>query len=134
MPSLLTSLSPIKDHGITPQTKRQFADFSTTHLLYEGQTPPNKLEEVRTMSILKMLRESTEPLTVAELAGLMTVTAATVLRWVRNRQVPFIRVGDVIRFDGEALADWLELEGACNERSTVAGLDERGETPGAPET
>ena len=49
------------------------------------------------MSILKMLRESTEPLTVAEVAGLMAVTAATVQRWVRNRQIPFIRIGGVLR-------------------------------------
>jgi excisionase family DNA binding protein len=67
------------------------------------------------MSILKMLREKDEPLTVSDIAGLMTVTAATVQRWVRNRQIPFIRVGDVLRFDGEMLADWIEKEGACNQ-------------------
>jgi len=65
------------------------------------------------MSILKNLRERTEPLTVAELAKLLRVTEATVQRWVRNRQMPFIRIGDTIRFDGSMLADWVELQGAC---------------------
>jgi excisionase family DNA binding protein len=73
------------------------------------------------MSILKMLRKRTEPLTVSEIAGLMTVTAATVQRWVRNRQIPFIRVGDVLRFDGEMLADWIEKEGACNQHPRAPG-------------
>ena len=67
------------------------------------------------MSILKVLREKTEPLTVAELAELLKVTEATVQRWVRNRQIPFIRIGDVIRFDGAVLGDWIELQGACNQ-------------------
>jgi len=67
------------------------------------------------MSILKKLRERTEPLNVSDLANLLSVTEATVQRWVRNRQIPFIRIGDVIRFDGCTLADWIELEGACNQ-------------------
>ncbi len=73
------------------------------------------------MSILKMLREGTEPLDVAELAMLLAVTAATVQRWVRNRQIPFIRIGDVLRFDGGMLADWIEMEGACQEHSRAPG-------------
>jgi excisionase family DNA binding protein len=73
------------------------------------------------MSILKMLRERTEPLNVAELARLLAVTAATVQRWVRNRQMPFIRIGDVLRFDGGMLADWIEMEGSCNQRPRAPG-------------
>jgi excisionase family DNA binding protein len=65
------------------------------------------------MSILKVLRERTGPLNVAELANLLLVSEATVQRWVRRRQIPFIRIGDVLRFDGSLLADWLELQGAC---------------------
>ena len=67
------------------------------------------------MSILKKLRERAEPLNVAELAKLFSVTEATVQRWVRNRQIPFIRIGDVIRFDGCTLADRIELQGACTQ-------------------
>ena len=65
------------------------------------------------MSILKILREKTEPLTVAELAALLRVTEDTVQRWVRHRQIASIRIGNVIRFDGTMLADWVELQGAC---------------------
>ncbi len=64
------------------------------------------------MSIIKTLRERTEPLTVAELAKLLNVTEATVQRWARKRQVPCIRIGDVIRFDPGMLADWIELKAA----------------------
>jgi excisionase family DNA binding protein len=65
------------------------------------------------MSIIKVLREKTEPLTVAELAVLLRVAEDTVQRWARRRQIPSIRIGNVIRFDGTMLADWVELQGAC---------------------
>jgi len=65
------------------------------------------------MSILKKLREGTDPLNVSELAQLVGVTEATVQRWARKRQIPTIRIGDVIRFDPAMLADWIELQAAC---------------------
>ena len=65
------------------------------------------------MSIIKVLRERTKPITVAELAKLLSVAEGTVQRWVRRRQIPVIRIGDVIRFDGTLLANWIEREGAC---------------------
>jgi excisionase family DNA binding protein len=65
------------------------------------------------MSIIKALRERPEPLTVAELAGLLRVAEDTVQRWARQRQIPSIRIGNVVRFDGTMLADWVELQGAC---------------------
>jgi excisionase family DNA binding protein len=65
------------------------------------------------MSIIKGLRQRTEPMNVAELAKLLSVTEGTVLRWVRTRQVPAIRIGDVIRIDGAMLADRIELQGGC---------------------
>ena len=64
------------------------------------------------MSILKNLRERTAPLNVKDLAELLDVTEGTIQRWVRRRQVPAIRVGDVIRFDPGMLADWIELQGS----------------------
>jgi excisionase family DNA binding protein len=83
------------------------------------------------MSILKMLREREEPLNVAELAALLRVDADTVLRWARNRQVPSIRIGKVIRFDGSLLADWVELQGACTHPIIRPFLQPR--VPGDPE-
>jgi excisionase family DNA binding protein len=65
------------------------------------------------VSIIKALRERPEPLTVAELAGLLRVAEDTVQRWARQRQIPSIRIGNVVRFDGMMLADWVELQGAC---------------------
>jgi excisionase family DNA binding protein len=64
------------------------------------------------MSIIKALRERIDPLNVSELAKLLDVTEATVQRWARKRQIPSIRIGDVIRFDPAMLADWIELQSA----------------------
>jgi len=82
------------------------------------------------MSMLKALREKVEPLNVADLAQLLSVAESTVQRWVRNRQIPFIRVGDVIRFDGEALADWFELVAASTQPIVGRFLHPR--APGNP--
>lgn len=68
------------------------------------------------MSILKNLRGRTAPLNVKDLAELLDVTEGTIQRWVRRRQVPAIRVGDVIRFDPGMLADWIELQAASSQR------------------
>jgi len=56
------------------------------------------------MAILKNLRGRKAPLNVRDLAKLLDVTEGTIQRWVRRRQVPAIRVGDVIRFDPGMLA------------------------------
>lgn len=79
------------------------------------------------MSIPKTLRERSEPLNVSELAKLMNVTEATVQRWVRKRQIPSIRIGDVIRFDPTFLADWFELQAAVTKRSFTISLSPRAE-------
>jgi excisionase family DNA binding protein len=65
------------------------------------------------MSVIQVLRERTELLNVAELATLLRVTEDTVQGWARRLQIPCIRVGKVIRFDGQMLADWVELQGAA---------------------
>ena len=65
------------------------------------------------MSITKALRERAEPLTVAELAALLRVAKATVQRWARKQQIPSIRIGNIIRFDGTLLASWVEVQVAC---------------------
>jgi excisionase family DNA binding protein len=83
------------------------------------------------MSILKLLRERMEPLTVAEMAALLRVTEDTVQRWARQRQIPSIRIGNVIRFDGSMMAAWVELQGAATHPIIRAFLDPR--TPGNPE-
>ena len=65
------------------------------------------------MSILKKLRARNDPLNVAELSQMLKVTQATIQKWVRKRQIPAFRIGDVIRIDPGMLADWIELEGGC---------------------
>lgn len=60
------------------------------------------------MSMIEELRARTEPLNVKEVADLIGVAESTVQRWVRNRELPAIRVADTIRFDPTVLADRLE--------------------------
>lgn len=60
------------------------------------------------MSMIEELRARTEPLNVKQVADLLGVAESTVQRWVRNRELPAIRVADTIRFDPGALAERLE--------------------------
>ena len=83
------------------------------------------------MSILNVLREKTELLNVAELATLLRVAEDTIQGWARRRQIPSIRIGKVIRFDGNMLADWVELQGACTHPIIRPFLHAR--APGNPE-
>lgn len=69
------------------------------------------------MSILRVLRKRTETLNVAELAALLRVAEETVQRWARRRQIPSIRIGNVIRFDGTMLADLVEAQGAATRKN-----------------
>jgi len=60
------------------------------------------------MSMIEQLRARTKPLSVSEVAEMLGVAESTVQRWVRNRELPAIRVADTIRFDPTVLADRLE--------------------------
>ncbi len=60
------------------------------------------------MSMIEKLRARKEPLNVTEVADLIDVSPATIQRWVRNHELPAIRVADTIRFDPTVLADRLE--------------------------
>jgi excisionase family DNA binding protein len=67
------------------------------------------------MSILKKLRERSEPLNVKEVAKLLCVSEATIQRWVRGGEVPALRIGDTIRFDPQILADFIEVASAASQ-------------------
>jgi|HubBroStandDraft_1064217.scaffolds.fasta_scaffold13884_4 excisionase family DNA binding protein len=69
------------------------------------------------MSILKKLRDCNEPLNVKEVAKLLCVSEATIQRWVRGREIPALRIGDTIRFDGQSLADFIEEASAASQHS-----------------
>lgn len=79
------------------------------------------------MSILKKLREQTQPLDVKEVAAMFDVGESTVQRWVRTGELPAIRVSDTIRFDPEMLADWIEQSSLVKreQEGTNAGTEER---------
>jgi excisionase family DNA binding protein len=69
------------------------------------------------MSIVKRLRERTEPLTVKEIAEIFRVTEETVQRWARKREIPAFRVVREIRFDPASLADWIDLQSIARQRN-----------------
>ena len=60
------------------------------------------------MSMIEQLKARTEPLNVKEVADLLNVSAATIQRWVRDGEIPAIRISDTIRFDPGVLAERLE--------------------------
>ena len=61
-------------------------------------------------STIARLRAMPRPLTVKELARVFFVAEDTVLRWVREGQVPAFRVGKSIRIDAPLLADMLQKD------------------------
>lgn len=82
------------------------------------------------MSIIQALRERSELLNVSELAALLRVAEDTIQGWARRRQIPTIKIGKIIRFDGKMLADWVELQGACTHPIVTVFLHPR--APGDP--
>lgn len=77
-----------------------------------NSTLPN---EGTRMSLIEQLRARTEPMNVKDVANLLGVAESTVQRWVRDGEIPAIRISDTIRFDPGALAERL----ACFEISIV---------------
>jgi len=47
-------------------------------------------------------------LTVEEASSFLKVAPKTLRNWVTLRTIPFVRVGGCLRFDGQALKEWLE--------------------------
>ena len=82
------------------------------------------------MSIIQSLRERSELLNVSELAALLRVAEDTIRGWARRRQIPSIKIGKIIRFDGKMLADWVELQAACTHPIVTVFLHSR--APGNP--
>jgi excisionase family DNA binding protein len=72
----------------------------------------------KAMSMIEQLRARLAPLNVKEVADLLGVAESTVQRWVRNRDLPAIRVADTIRFDPTVLADRLEGTEGWNVRDS----------------
>jgi excisionase family DNA binding protein len=47
-------------------------------------------------------------LTVDQAAAVLNVAPKTLRNWCSLRAIPFLRVGGCLRFDGDALKQWLE--------------------------
>ncbi len=59
-------------------------------------------------------------LTAAEVAKLMRVSKGTIYRWVKRGRIPFVKIGDMIRFDASSLRSWM-----ARGTSTPGGCDEK---------
>lgn len=46
--------------------------------------------------------------TVEEIAPYLRVKVKTVYAWVSARQIPFIKIGRVIRFDRDQITEWVQ--------------------------
>ena len=49
--------------------------------------------------------------TPADLAEYLSVKESVIKYWVRNREIPFVRLGRQIRFDREDILDWIAAKG-----------------------
>ena len=49
--------------------------------------------------------------TPRDLADYLSVKESVVRYWVRNREIPFVRIGRQIRFDREDILDWITAKG-----------------------
>ena len=47
-------------------------------------------------------------LTVEELSGMLRVSTSTVYRWIHCDFVPYIKMGNVVRFDEKSILRWLK--------------------------
>jgi excisionase family DNA binding protein len=110
----------------------QFLDYELLLMRARArEIVPNRPKRGRTMSILKKLRECSEPLNVKEVAELLCVSEATIQRWVRGREVPALRIGDTIRFDPGLLADWIEQRSIASGEADAASRQRRDSHPAA---
>jgi excisionase family DNA binding protein len=58
--------------------------------------------------IADRLRRSPSLLTVQQVAEALGFNKMTIYDWVTKGKLPHVRVGSRIKFDGAAIADWLE--------------------------
>jgi excisionase family DNA binding protein len=66
------------------------------------------------------MRESTDLLTVPEVAGVLRVRESTVYTWAESGALPCYHVGRLLRFDRAQIANWLDARGSGH-RGTAAG-------------
>ena len=53
------------------------------------------------------LEKMTQALRASELARILSTSKMTIYRLVKQGNIPYFRVGGLIRFDPQAVADWL---------------------------
>ena len=85
-----------------------------------------KLTWTTCIVIISMSSESTantEPtyLTVAQLAQRLQVSESTIYGWVDRDYIPFLMAGDLVRFDPNAIHNWMLAE-ADRKREKKRGL------------
>ena len=80
-----------------------------------------QMKRVHSMASKLLARKSL--MTPEEVADVLGVTKATVLRWARNGTLPAIRIRNVVKFDSGNLARWLVARGDKSE--VVPALNEK---------
>jgi excisionase family DNA binding protein len=67
------------------------------------------------------MRESTDLLTVPEVAELLRVQESTVYTWAESGVLPVYRVGRLLRFDRAQVQTWLSDRGSPGTRREIEG-------------
>lgn len=47
-------------------------------------------------------------LTIKQLAELLQVAEVTIYGWKKNKNIPYLQVGNTIRFDEEQVLEWMK--------------------------
>ena len=71
-------------------------------------------DELRTATTVRSNRTEAEPLLdVQDLAARLNISVRHVRRLVAERRIPYLKLGNLLRFDPGQINDWLEGLAAC---------------------
>ena len=59
---------------------------------------------------------------ISEVAGYLNVSIPFVRKLIRNKSIPFYRIGNRLRFSKEEIDDWLETQKEMDERRLLSLL------------
>ena len=72
------------------------------------------------MLIAEVLRERRSAITVPELAGILSVSTRQLYKLAESNRIPNFKIGTSVRFDPEAIREWLQERAPAQRRRPSA--------------
>ncbi len=89
----------------------EFGDLTEAVTIQRSRVVVTSLYGIRTIGSTTARAEERPDtmrlLSPAELAHQLNIARVTLYRWRRDRGLPFVKVGNAVRFDPAQVADWL---------------------------